>query len=366
MDPLLLTAQLLLGALGVLGVTAAAPEMGLEHGLRVLGALLVTALVARVPVRRIVRASPWIYGGVLLLLGLVLIVGVSPAGSDSKRWLLLAGISLQPSELMKVAVIAYLAAFFHNHLGNWEIWRPMVVVGVAAGLIVAEPDVSTAVFLFALAFAVMLAAGTTLVRLFSISFAAALIALVVGAPYLSQFGYLSERIAGFRDLWGAQTETQGTSYQAYRAREELASAGVVGIGAGRPVRVPEAETDMVAISIGRTLGLVGLGTLVALYLVVASRGLRIASARSGPGSLVAAGATAYVCGQAALNLLVASGLFPVTGIPLPFVSYGLNSLLSVAIAFGFLHAAHRETLEEAAEEDAPAPVRPSAAPRRAS
>lgn len=342
MDPLLLIVQAWLGVLGILGVTAAVPEAGAEHGLRVAGALVLTVLVARVPVRRIVKASPWLYIGTLALLALVLIFGEAPAGSDAKRWILIGGVSLQPSELMKVAVIAYLAAFFHNHLGDWQIWRPMVVVGLAAGLIVAEPDVSTALFLFALAFAVMLAAGTTLTRLLSISTAAALIALVVGGPYLSQFGYLSDRIAGFQDLWGAQEATRTTSYQAYRAREALTSAGVIGIGAGQPVRVPEAETDMVAISIGRTLGLVGMAGLVVLYLLLASRGLRIAGAHAGPGSLLAAGATAYLCGQAALNLLVASGLFPITGIPLPFVSYGLNSLISVAIAFGFLHAAHRE------------------------
>lgn len=344
MDRLLLIAQLWLGALGVLGVATAAPELGLEHAARVLAALVVTMIIARIPVRHVVRASPWIYVGTLVLLAAVLVVGVSPAGSESRRWLLVGGVTVQPSELMKVAVIAYLAAFFHNHLGDWQIWRPMVVVGLAAGLIVAEPDVSTALFLFALAFAVMLAAGTTLTRLLSISTAAALIALVVGAPYLSQFGYLSERIQGFQDLWGAQEATQTTSYQAYQARQALAAGGIVGIGAGRPLRVPEAETDMVAISIGRTLGLVGIAGLIVLYLVVAARGLRIAAARAGPGALLAAGATAYLCGQAALNLLVASGLFPITGVPLPFVSYGFNSLVSVAIAFGLLHAAHRESV----------------------
>lgn len=342
MDRLLLIAQVWLGALGILGVATAAPELGLEHAARVLFALAVTFVVARIPIRGVVRASPWLYTGTLALLAVVLVVGVSPLGSEAKRWILIGGFTLQPSELMKVAVIAYLAAFFHNHLGDWQIWRPMVVVGLAAGLIVAEPDVSTALFLFALAFAVMLAAGTTLTRLLSISTAAALIALVVGAPYLSQFGYLSERIVGFQDLWGAQEETESSSYQAFQAREALIAGGVVGIGPGRPIRVPEAETDMVAISIGRSLGLVGIAALIVLYLIVASRGLRIAAARSGPGSLLAAGATAYLCGQAALNLLVASGLFPITGVPLPFVSYGLNSLVSVAIAFGFLHAAHRE------------------------
>ncbi|MEX2501971.1 MAG: FtsW/RodA/SpoVE family cell cycle protein [Trueperaceae bacterium] len=342
MDRLLLIAQLCLGVLGVVGVTAAAPALGMEHAARAAGALLLTAGVALVPVRAVVRASPWIYFVMVGLLIVTLIVGTSPAGSEAKRWIAIGGFTLQPSELMKVAVIAYLAAFFYNHLGDWQIWRPMVVVGVAAGLIVAEPDVSTALFLFALAFAVMLAAGTTLTRLLSISVAAALIALVVGGPYLSQYGYLSDRITGFQDLWGDQEATQTTSYQAYRARQALLSAGVVGIGAGRPVQVPEAETDLVAISIGRTLGLLGVATLVALYLVIASRGLRIAAAQAGPGSLLAAGATAYLCGQAAVNLLVASGLVPVTGIPLPFVSYGFNSQLSVAIAFGFLHAAHRE------------------------
>lgn len=352
MDRLLLIVQVWLGTLGVLGVTAAAPQVGLEHGLRVVTALALTVVVARIPVRAVVRASPWIYAVTLALLVLVLLIGISPNGSDAKRWLAFGSFTLQPSEFMKVAVIAYLAAFFHNHLGDWEIWRPMVVVGLAAGLIVAEPDVSTALFLFALAFAVMLAAGTTLARLVSISTAAALIALVVGAPYLSQFGYLSERISGFQDLWGAQQQTQTTSYQAFRAREALESGGVIGIGAGRPVRVPEAETDMVAISIGRSLGLVGIASLVALYLLIASRGLRIAAAQAGPGSLLAAGATAYLCGQAALNLLVASGLFPITGIPLPFVSYGFNSLVSVAIAFGFLHSAHRDARRAAQLEAA--------------
>lgn len=348
MDRLLLTLQVLLGTLGIVGVTAAAPEVAGEHALRVLGALALTVLVARIPAQRVVRASPWAYVSVLALLVLVLFVGISPVGSESRRWLPIGGFALQPSELMKVAVIAYLTAFFHNHLGDWQIWRPMLVVGCAAGLIVAEPDVSSALFLFALAFVIMVAAGTTLTRLLSISAAAALIALVVGAPYLSQFSYLSERFTGFQDLWGPQQELQGSSYQAYRAREALMRAGVVGIGVGRPVRVPEADTDMVAVAVGQALGLVGIVTLVIAYVLLAARGLRIAAARAGPGSLLAAGATAYVCGQAALNLLVASGLFPITGVPLPFVSYGLNSLVSVAIAMGFLHLAYREARAEGA------------------
>jgi cell division protein FtsW len=340
-DPLLLIVQLLLGALGILGVATAEPGLALEHGLRFVAAFLLTVLLSRVKPTTVVRFSPAAYLSVLVLLILVLVIGSSPAGSESRRWLLVGGFSLQPSELMKVTVIAYLTAFFHNHLGDWQIWRPMVVIGLAAGLILVEPDVSTAAFLFALAFAIMIAAGTTLTRLVSISTAAALIALLVAGSYLSQFAYIGERIAGFQDLWGEQSAVSSTSFQAYRARQTLLRAGLFGIGPGRPNSVPESDTDMVAVAVGQALGLAGLASVIALFVLLAGRGLRVAAAQTGPGSLLAAGATAYICGQAALNLLVASGLFPVTGIPLPFMSYGLNSLISVSIAMSFIHGAYR-------------------------
>ncbi|MEX2535922.1 MAG: FtsW/RodA/SpoVE family cell cycle protein [Trueperaceae bacterium] len=348
MDPLLLIIQLLLGALGILGVATGEPGLAVDHGLRFLAAFLLTVLVSRIKPTSVVRYSPAAYVGVLALLGLVLIIGSSPEGSESKRWLLIGGISLQPSELMKVTVIAYLTAFFHNHLGDWQIWRPMLVIGLAAGLIVVEPDVSTSAFLFALAFAIMIAAGTSLARLVAISTAAAVIALLVAGSYLSQFEYIGERITGYQDLWGDQNEISSTSYQAYQARDTLLRAGLFGIGPGRPNRVPESETDMVAISIGQALGLVGLATVIALFVLLAGRGIRVAASQSGPGSLLAAGATTYICGQAALNLLVASGLFPVTGIPLPFMSYGLNSLVSVSVAMGFIQSAYRHARETGA------------------
>jgi cell division protein FtsW len=348
MDVTLLLSQLALFALGVLGVATSAPGDWLEQASRALICLAVTVAVALVSPRAVVKFSPAIYVGVLALLIAVLFVGVSPAGSSSKRWLLLGGFTLQPSELMKVAVIAYLAGFFYRHLGNWQIWRPMLVVGLAAGAIVAEPNVSTAAFLFALAFAIMLAAGTTLLRLLSITTAAALIAVLFAGPYLSQFSYIGDRISGFNDLWGEGVQTQTVSYQATQARRTLVAAGVFGLGPGRPLRhVPEANTDLIAISIAHSLGLMGIVTLFALYFVIAGRGMKVASSLSGPGSLLAFGATAYVCGQAALNLLVAVGLFPVTGIPLPFVSYGFNAMLSASIALGFIHSAYRQIRKEA-------------------
>jgi cell division protein FtsW len=348
-DPILIFAQLTLSVLGIVGVATAAPGEWTTQALRAVLGLAIAVFIARISPRQVVKLSPVAYLSVLALLIVVLIIGASPQGSDSRRWLLIGNFSLQPSELMKVVVIAYLTAFFYNHLGNWQLWRPMLVIGLAAGAIVAEPDISTAAFIFLLALAIMLAAGTTLTRLFSITAASVLIAVLVAGPYLSQYSYIGERITGFRDLMGPQEQTQTLSYQALQAQRTLVRAGLFGIGPGRPMSVPAAETDMIAISVAQALGLVGIGTLFAMYLLIASRGIRIASALSGPGSLLAAGATTYICSQAALNLLVASGLLPVTGIPLPFVSYGLNSLISVSIAMGFIHSAYKQAQAEGAE-----------------
>ena len=344
MDTLLLFSHLVLGALGVLGVAASKPESLLEQVLSVLLSLVIVWVVSRVSPKRIARVSPAAYVVMLILLILVLIIGISPEGSDAKRWLLIPGLGLtvQPSEFMKVVVSGYLAGFFYNHMGRWEIWRPMFVIGLAAALILVEPNVSTTLFIFALSLTIMLAAGTTLMRLASISVSAALIALLLGGLTLNQYSYIQERFEAMVDTWGEQEQADGISYQSVRAQRTLINAGFFGIGPGRPVRVPEADTDMIAISIGQSLGFTGIISLVMMYILIAGRGIRIAAVHAGPGSLLAAGATAYICGQAALNLLVATGYFPVTGVVLPFVSHGFNNLVSVAIAMGFLQSAYRQ------------------------
>ena len=360
MDPLLMAAQLTLGALGVLGVATANPEAWFDHLLRVVVALVITVFVSRLSPLRVVGLSKGFCITVLLLLVAVLFVGIEPEGSDAKRWLDLGIFTLQPSELMKVAVIAYLTAFFHNHLANWQVWRPLFIVGLAVGLILAEPNVSTAIFIFLLGLAVMVAAGTTLSRLVRLNLIIALFAALIVVPYLNvQYAYLGKRISAYVDGLGAQEQTQEGGYQAAQAERYLREGGVVGVGVGQPLYLPARDTDMIAVSIGHALGLVGTTTLFALYLLIALRGLQIASRLTGPGALLAVGATSYICGQAALNLLVAARLLPVTGVPLPFVSYGFNSLVSVAIAMGFLQSAYRELRVQKPQPAAePAPSAP--------
>lgn len=341
----MLSIQVMLAAIGLVGVAAAEPSVALEHGSRAVIALVLTVIVARLSPRAVVKVSPYLFVTVLLMLVAVLFVGVSPEGSDSKRWLLVFGFTLQPSEFMKIAVIAYLTAFFHNHLGDWQIWRPMLVIGLAVAAIIAQPNLSTGLFIFVLAFGVMVIAGISLGRLASISVAAALIGLLLGGSYISQFGYMKDRLVGFADLWGAQALTDET-YQSNRALEAMSMGGLTGIGTGRPVNVPEVHTDFVSVAVAQATGLLGVAALVALYLLLASRSVTLARAVTGPASLLAGGAAAYVCGQAAINLLVASGMAPVTGVPLPGVSFGFNSQLSVAIAFGFIHIAFRQARAE--------------------
>ncbi|HET9026004.1 MAG TPA: FtsW/RodA/SpoVE family cell cycle protein [Trueperaceae bacterium] len=365
-DRLLLSIQVTLGMLGIVGVAAAMPGLAGEQALRLAFTLGITFVVGRLQAKHIVKLSPYAFVALLLALLLVLFIGVSPSGSDSKRWLLVGGVSVQPSELMKVAVIAYLATFFYNHNGNWEIWRPMLVIGLTAGLIVVEPDVSTAGFVFILAVAIMIAAGATMGRVLAIMFTAAATAALLAGTVLSQFSYIGERMVGYFDRWGSQSQAADLSYQALRALDAIGRGGVLGVGPGRRVPVPEAETDFVAVSLAHSLGFIGVLTVIVLYGLLAWHGYSIARRVVGPAALLAAGATAYICGQAGLNLLVASGMFPVTGMPLPGISYGLNSQLSVAVAFGFLQLASRQVQRAEAEAPEPrgaaaaAPVQPAA------
>lgn len=346
MDKLLIVAQLTLGMLGVLGVATSRSLLWGDQLVGVFIGFIIAAIVSRISVQRITKLSPFAYVATLFLLILVPFIGISPIDSESNRWLDLGFFTLQPSELMKVAVIAYLATFFHNHLGNWKIWRPMIVIGLAAACIIVQPDISTALFIFMLAFAIMVAAGTTWFRLLSISTSAALVALVVAWSYLRQYSYLWDRILGWQDIHGAQAQVETISFQARQVQRTLANAGFFGVGPGRPLFVPAAHTDFIAVAIAHALGLTGIITIIILYLLIAARGMRIAAAIQGPASLLAAGATTYICGQAALNLLVAAGIFPITGVVLPFVSHGLNSLISVSIAMGFLHVAYRQARSE--------------------
>lgn len=356
MDPVIFAVQIALTAFGVLGVATAEPGMLTDQLIRGAMAILISIGVGQLSPRGVMRLSTPFFITMVILLGALFFVGISPDGSDSARWLPIPGIgfTFQPSELMKVAVIAYMASFFQNHLGDWRIGRPVLVIGVAAGLVIAQPNISTGVFIALLTFGIMIAAKTRVDHLLAITFMGFIGAVVVGSVIYSNFGYAANRLLGFVDLWRGATLADTVNYQSLAAQRALAKGGILGIGGGHAVNVPEVDTDFIAAALGQALGLIGILTIILIFFVILFRGMSIGGAVTGPASLLAAGATIYIVAQAALNLIVALGMGPVTGAALPLVSYGMNSQISIGIAFGFIHLATKE-LKRQRRQHAPLP-----------
>jgi cell division protein FtsW len=280
-------------------------------------------------------APPFLVGSLILCLG-VLAVGVRVNGA--RRWFNLGPFSLQPSELIKLALAVWISARLARRpppADLRELVKPVgAIVVIACGLVLLEPDLGTAIAITVMVSAALLVAGTRIALLLQ---AAVIGAMVTLAAVWSQ-PYRMARLTAFLDPW---QHAQATGYQNVQALISVGSGGLLGRGLGQGVQkihyLPEARTDMIAAVIGEELGLVGLGLLVVAYAALALAGLRIAlRCRDRYGKILAASLTALLCGQAAINLAAVLGLAPVTGIPLPFVSYGGSSLIVSLLAVGIL------------------------------
>jgi cell division protein FtsW len=209
-----------------------------------------------------------------------------------------------------------------------------VLVGLFCVLILAEPDLGTAIAIVVMAAAILLVAGTAMPTLATGVGVVASLGLL--AAWMSP--YRRARIFSFLDPWH---DAHGAGYQTVQALIGLGSGGIFGRGLAQGIEkihyLPEAHTDMIFAVIGEELGLVGATALIAAYCAFAYAGLRIALTCRDPfGKRLAAGITALVCGQAAINIAAVVGLAPLTGIPLPFVSYGGSSLVIELLSVGIL------------------------------
>src|SRR5438876_163250 len=266
----------------------------------------------------------------------VLVIGSRINGA--RRWIELGPATFQPSELAKLALAIWAAAYLARRSAPSslsELGKPIgVLVGVFGLLLLLEPDLGTAIVLVMVLAAMLLVSGSPLgllVRAGSIVTAVGLLAIWVEP-------YRRARIFAFVNPWH---DSQGAGFQIVQAMIGLGSGGIFGVGLGQGVQkifyLPEAHTDMIAAIIGEELGLVGLAALIAGYAAFGYAGLRIALRCPDPfGKRLAAGITAMVCGQAALNLAAVVGIAPLTGIPLPFVSYGGTSLVVILCSVGIL------------------------------
>jgi cell division protein FtsW len=298
--------------------------------------LLIMQLTARQGLQLVRRLTPAILGVSLFLLLAVLVHGTSVNGAS--RWIGPSSIQLQPSELAKVALILYAADLLARkpkRVRSIEGLMPfLLVVAGATLLIVAEPDLGTAlVVAFAVA-ATLVAAGARIRDLALIGAGLAFFALLMTViePY---------RMARLTGFLNPGADAAGAGFQAAQAKIALGSGGLFGVGIGNGVQkafyLPEAHTDMISAVIGEELGLVGILGVVGLFSLFGYAGLQVAKkAKDNYGKLLVAGLTSLVLVQATINLFAVMGLAPLTGVPLPFVSYGNSSLMATLFAVGLI------------------------------
>jgi cell division protein FtsW len=307
-----------------------------KQGVYALIGVALMMAAARFDYRRLRLLAP---GFVLVALGgclAVLVIGSRINGA--RRWIEVGPATFQPSELAKLARAVWAAAYLCKRPAPRtlrELWRPVgLMLGVFCALILAEPDLGTAISLVVVLLAVLLISGTPMPTLAS----GVGIAAAVGLAVIWFEPYRRARIFSFLDPW---KDPQGAGFQTVQAMIGLGSGGLLGVGLGNGIGkinyLPEAHTDMIMAVIGEELGLLGVTAVIAAYATFAYAGLRVALACTDPfGKRLAAGLVGLVCGQAVINLAAVLGLAPLTGIPLPFISYGGSSLVVALLSVGIL------------------------------
>jgi cell division protein FtsW len=347
----LLTAALCLLAFGAVMVYSASSARNLLQGdgdgtqflvrFVAFGAvgLAVMHLFARRGVALLRQLTPLLLIAAFGLLLAVLVPGIGISVNGARRWIGPGTLSFQPSEVMKLALVLYVAQFLASHPRRIQTFQGMVspiviVAGAAALLVAAEPDLGTALVICMSVAALLVAAGVPLRYL---GYLAAGGAVLVGLLVLVQ-PYQQARLTAFLDPWASASSS---GFQSVQGQIALGSGGLFGVGLGQSVQkvfyLPEAHTDFILAVIGEELGVAGVLTVIGLFGMIAWSGLRIARTATAPyAKLLATGLTSLILCQAILNIFVVLGIAPLTGVPLPFISYGPTNLTVMLAAVGLL------------------------------
>jgi rod shape determining protein RodA len=327
----------------------------LERHLMNLAIGLVLGTVAAMLNYRNLRAStPIIYAGSCLGLVAVLLIGRTINGSHS--WIVLGGgFQVQPSEFAKVALVVTMAMVFaerreRDGRRSYDVLLVLLLAAVPAGLIMLQPDVGTIMVLTFTIFVVLAVAEVDWRWILALVLFGVVIS--VGA---AKFGILKEyQLDRFRAFTNPQANTQGAAYNVTQARIAIGNGGLTGTGLFKGSQtngrfVPEQQTDFVFTVAGEELGFAGAGGIVLLFGLLLWRALRIVGrAPDLFGRLVAVGVTAWFAFQTFVNIGMTLGITPVTGLPLPFVSYGGSAMFANCIAIGLLlNVQHRTQAAEA-------------------
>jgi cell division protein FtsW len=292
---------------------------------------------------RVFRKPTVVFAGLGSVLLMLVAVFFLDKRHETHRWISIGSFGLQPAELAKLAVIAYLAWFLDRRMragGNsmndlrHTIGPALIPVIVVVGLIAKQPDLGTAIEIFLIALAMLFVAGVSMKYIVA---AGALVSpyvlyLVIFVPWRLQ------RIISFLH---PSVDPQGKGFQLIQSLIAVGSGGLTGVGLMESKQklfyLPEAHTDFIFAVLCEELGFIGGAIVLALFAVYAWRGLRAALESLDPfGRLVALGITTMVASQALINLCVVLGMLPTKGLPLPFISYGGSSLLVMLLATGVL------------------------------
>lgn len=275
---------------------------------------------------------PLLLTNIVLLLA-VFIPGIGITALGAHRWINLGFTTLQPAELAKFSMVLYLSAWFSKpEKGRFLAFALLIVVVV--GLVVIEPDLGTAVVIMAVSVLMYYFSGAPLVHFLTMVpiLGAGVALLAVAAPY---------RFSRLTTFFNPAHDPLGASYQIRQILLALGSGGLFGVGIGKSRQkyeyLPEANTDSIFAIIGEELGFIGSFAIIGLFLVLIWRGFRIAKrAPDSFGKLLAAGIASWIAIQAGVNLSAMVALVPLTGIPLPFISYGGSSLIVLLVSVGIL------------------------------
>ncbi len=300
---------------------------------------------------RLRRATPVLLLVVAVALVAVLVPGVGRMAGGARRWITLGPLNFQPAEAAKLVLVLYLANYLTNRgvavRRIATVWPPLLVTGGLFGLLVLQPDMGSAMMLGGLAAVMLFLGGASLWHLMGLGLAA----LPPLALVTVWEAYRVRRLLAFLDPWG---DPRGSGFHIIQSLLALGSGGLLGLGLGASRQkffyLPERHTDFIFAILGEELGLMGTGAVILLFAFVAVRGFRIA--RAAPdryGTLLASGITASIVGQAILNIGVASGLLPITGVPLPFLSFGGSSLLTTCLGVGILLNISQYSVRRAAD-----------------
>jgi cell division protein FtsW len=331
-------------------------SQGFQQGIWAAIGLVLMVGVSRLDFRVLRSAAIPVFVVTLVLLAVVLVPGIGISANGSRRWLSLPGIgAFQPAELAKLAICLYLAHWLDRRgteaRGLWNGLLPFVILVAPGFLLVAlEPDLGTAGVYAAASLAIFFMAGANLFYLSAVG------AAVIGAAYLmvTQTSYQLQRIDSFLDPF---RDPLHSGYNAVQSLMALALGGITGAGLGasrqKYLYLPAPSTDFIFAIIGEEWGLIGTITVLALFVMVAYQGYRIAiKAPDTFSGLLAAGITTWLVAQACINMMVVTALLPVTGIPLPFISYGGSALIINLVAVGILLSISRETTQTGSLLDA--------------